>query len=79
MYTMAEMKESKPFVLFRTKEELVLSKEQGQLEFGDGVTKELERHKLKDVLGAKMKLNSPPKVIEVKAIQNPEEFFDLAF
>lgn len=79
--TMGNEKKSKPFVVFKTKQELMMSEEQNQLELETKVKEELTSfdYKLTDVFGATVTLDSPPKVVAVKLIKDPSEFIELAF
>lgn len=78
---MGNEKKSKPFVVFKTKQELMMSEEQNQLELETKVKEELTSfdYKLTDVFGATVTLDSPPKVVAVKLIKDPSEFIELAF
>ena len=71
--------QNKPFVLFRTKQELLQSKVQGQLEFGEGVENELKNHDPQEVLGVTVRVASPPTVVEVKKVGDMASFSELAF
>ena len=72
-------KETKPFVMFRTRQELVRAEAQNQLVLKDEVKKDLDKFGLEEVLGVTVTMNSLPTVVDIKRVDSPEVFLELAF
>ena len=74
-----ESESKKPFVLLKTKRELLQAKYNKQLVFGEGVEDKLGQFNVDSVLAAKVTLNSPTTVIEVDSAEDPQKFLELVF
>ena len=68
----------KPYVVFKSKKELVQARVNGQLEFSEDVEKIIKNFVPDEVLGATISVNSPATVLSVKPVSKPEDFFELA-
>lgn len=75
------MDEKKPFFLLKTKSELFLAEERKQLVLADGIRDELNKPEYgqQSLVGAKVTKNSPGKVVEVRLLNTPEAFLEVAF
>ncbi|MCX6708637.1 MAG: hypothetical protein NTW67_03230 [Candidatus Woesearchaeota archaeon] len=71
--------DDKPFVMFRTKQELMQSKVQNLVEFAEGVEEQLKQFSPSAVLGVTVTINSPPTIVSVKPADDLEDFSQLAF
>lgn len=73
------LENEKPFVLFKTKQELVEAKAKKQLDFSPEIETKLNKFELGEVLGVKVMVNSPSMVVDVEAVTDPNVFLELAF
>lgn len=72
----------RPFVLFKTKRELLYGETDNSWEILPTARASLlaEGVEQEDVFGVKMTVESPTRVVDAKKVSgNPEEFFSLAF
>ncbi len=73
---------AKPISIFRTKEQILIASQQGNVQIADNVliNPQFKGAKLKDLLGFKVEEGSDFTVIDVKTVKgNPQAFMEMAF
>jgi hypothetical protein len=77
-----ETQHSKPISIFRTKEQILIASQQGNVKIDDSVliNPQFKGAELKDLLGFQVVEGSDFNVIDVKSIKNnPQAFMEMAF
>ena len=69
----------KPFTLLKTRQELLRSRKNDQLEFAEGIERDLDQFGVNEVLAAEITVNSPSKVVSVKSLDTPDKFSEAFF